>query len=210
MKRMTNKHKIIYLAFVLIVLLIYALYVLLVIFMPDDYENNCDVCSGNYEKVEREETPKARVDDTPPEWDGIMGLDITLENPLPDGGAWAFIITIPFRNSPGTDSALQPPGILFTDADMKDEKTARTVYIEAGQNLSFKLDRAEPGQTHWRNGWEIGKKMPIPEALESGAAKYKKTPAPNFFPSPANNSALRVEAFIPEIIKPEPLKQESP
>ena len=138
----------------------------------------CDcVCEGDPE------------DKTPPDWDGIMMLQLSLCDMFLDDDGWELYITVPFKESPDTNAVWNPAGAVLDNLDDVESIAYRTVYIEAGQNVEFYIKRVEIGQNHWSDEFQVTIEAFIPESDETPAKARGMTvqrggitwvPAPNW------------------------------
>jgi len=91
------------------------------------------------------EPNEEREDDTPPDWDGLLGLDLTLCDMDLYDDAWILRINVPFRDVPDKSAAQDYFGSPLTNVGNVTQVARRTIYVEAGQNVSFWLQRVSAG-----------------------------------------------------------------
>jgi len=89
-----------------------------------------------------------RIDNTPPEWDGVMGLNLTLFDPHFEEEGWAVYISIPFRDSRDIKTVPHPAGLVLANTNDVTAVASRTIYIDAGQNVGFRPQRVRSGLTN--------------------------------------------------------------
>lgn len=97
------------------------------------------------------ESSDERIDPTPPEWDGVMGLNLTLFDSKIEEEGWLVYISTSFREVRDMDAVSHPPGLVLSNTNDVTAVASRTIYIDAGQNVSFRPQRAKTGGT---NGFE--------------------------------------------------------
>ena len=136
------------------------------------------------------EPNEERLDLTPPEWDGIVGLDLTLADTWLDDDGWALYINVPFADEPGTNAVKHPAGIVLANTDDVTVVAERTIYIEAGQNVKFHIERVEIGQVRWFDEFTVTIDAFIPgetnEMVMMRGQIPVRYPAPNWLESPLN------------------------
>ncbi|MCL1919715.1 MAG: hypothetical protein FWG50_01350 [Kiritimatiellaeota bacterium] len=108
-----------------------------------------------------------RIDDTPPEWDGVMGLDLTFFDKNADAEGWAVHISVPFRDSRDAKAVAHPPGFVLSNTSDVTATATRTIYIDAGQNVRFRPERAKTGLTNGAEHLEFKADAFISESLPS-------------------------------------------
>ena len=144
------------------------------------------------------------IDSTPPEWDGIIGLDLTLCDPYFDDDGWNLYINVPFRISLETNATIYAAGVVLSNTTNVTATASQTVYIDAGQNVIFHIERVEIGQIHWYDEFAVTIDAFIPEPPTIGVMSMSsrsdlgRKPAPNWRVKPTNPSMSEQVEYGPD------------
>ncbi|MCL1919716.1 MAG: hypothetical protein FWG50_01355 [Kiritimatiellaeota bacterium] len=142
------------------------------------------------------EPGEEREDLTPPEWNGLIGLDLTLKDMDLYDDAWELHISVPYRDVPDTNAFLNPAGWLLTNVGDVTQVAARTVFVEAGQNVRFKIGRIDVGQIAGTDEFAVTIDAFIPVA-EPSRAGFSRYPAPNWLAASYNPDMFAVVSYGP-------------
>ena len=138
-------------------------------------------------------------DDTPPEWNGLIGLDLTLCDTDFYDDTWILMINVPFRSSPYLSAPEDYSSIALTNLGDVTKLAERTIYVKAGQNVTFRLIRVETGQTAGTDEFSVTIDAFIPSPMNTLSSLFPSYLQPMY----ANYGSSSAPNWLPSIFNPE-------
>jgi len=130
---------------------------------------------------------EGRTDNTLSDWGGLTGIDLSLCDMWLDDDGWALDINVPFKYSPETNAVWNSPGEVLTNITNVEIVAHQTIFIQAGQDVKFNIERVEIGQDHWWDEFVVTIEAFIPKPNQTDLLGnpmweygYEKIGAPNW------------------------------